>query len=117
MPVPQQYQSIVTHLANVADKLKWTTLLVQGDLTVFSTKLDKVALTIWGDKRSPISASYKIQIKNDAGVSIDEFNVDEGEPLSDLLSSIHETARRKALDIDGTIDALNKSLERFEKEA
>ena len=111
MPVPNQYEPIVIRLAEVSDKLDWDLLLNAEDISAFRTKLETVSISITATK-GRIGTTHRMTIHNAKGAEVDAFSVDEGEPLFEFLSMIHETARRKALRIEETISDLSQELDR-----
>ncbi|MEX0683727.1 MAG: hypothetical protein WD904_01870 [Dehalococcoidia bacterium] len=113
MPIPPRYESIVKNLAEASDKLEWRALIAKPDYSIFDANFGPASVRITGDLKSTFSATYTLSIANEQGVQIDEFSVDEGEPMSEALAWIHDNARRRALDVDATIDALAAVLEKL----
>lgn len=112
MPIPETYASLVAHLSDNTNqnKLAWKTPFADTTGRNFYVQIANSTLLL-SSREDPLGGDVvAISIQNADGVTIDSFDVSEGDKDFANMSKLRDNVRRRVLRVDETIVDLERAL-------
>ena len=119
MPIPSNYVKLLEHLAvrTAEGKVNWRNTAKKNTFAVY---LKEFALTVsefYNEHPEGEGFMVTVTLLNAGGDEIDSFNLMDSDVDYAMVSSLHSSARRKALRIDEALNTMLHELKTLEKSA
>ncbi|HKO36409.1 MAG TPA: hypothetical protein VJV21_08015 [Pyrinomonadaceae bacterium] len=103
--VPEEYAELVEELVSKTHDgtIEWKTTVNQREFLAY---FDKFTLSTRGGTDDEENSYVTVTLKDTTGRNLDSFTIWDSDPDWMKLSDVHNTARRRALNIDGAIRAI-----------
>ena len=107
--VPEEYADLIDEMLRKTHDgtIQWKETLNQREFLVY---FDDFTVSARGGSDDEENSYITLTLKDTKGKNLDSFTIGDGDPDYVKLADLYNTARRRALNIDGAIKAIMKEL-------